>query len=236
MNGPSTLSTGLFVAIVLAVAVFMVWAGTRRTTSDRNGPAARAAWPPLLAILIGGLLIPGVLAYAGLLDRYSAPPPPAMLTAVITIGTVVLAYSAFGTRVVTSVPLVAIVGFQAFRVPLEWLLHRLYVENVIPIEMTYAGRNFDVISGITAIALAAYLVKARHAPRLTLAWNILGLALLANIVIVAVLAMPTPFQVFTSGPPNTLPGTFPWVWLPAFLVQAALFGHLLVFRTLRRRP
>jgi hypothetical protein len=27
---------------------------------------------------------------------------------------------------------------------------------------------------------------------------------------------------------------FPFVWLPAFLVQAALLGHLLVFRRLAR--
>jgi hypothetical protein len=28
---------------------------------------------------------------------------------------------------------------------------------------------------------------------------------------------------------------FPYVWLPTFLVQAALFGHLLVFRALARK-
>ena len=66
-------------------------------------------------------------------------------------------------------------------------------------------------------------------------WNILGLALLANIVTVAVLSTPTPFRQFTGGPPNLLPSTFPFVWLPSFLVQVALGSHLLVFRQLRRR-
>jgi hypothetical protein len=36
-------------------------------------------------------------------------------------------------------------------------------------------------------------------------------------------------------PANLLPGMFPYVWLPTFLVQAALFGHLVVFRALMRR-
>lgn len=39
---------------------------------------------------------------------------------------------------------------------------------------------------------------------------------------------------FSDGPPNLLPSTFPYVWLPTFLVQLALFGHLLLFRRLRR--
>jgi len=45
-----------------------------------------------------------------------------------------------------------------------------------------------------------------------------------------------PFRSFTSGPPNLLPSTFPFIWLPTFLVQAALFGHLVVFRALGKRP
>jgi hypothetical protein len=65
------------------------------------------------------------------------------------------------------------------------------------------------------------------------AWNVLGLALLANIVAIAVLATPTPFHHFVNEPPNLLPSTFPYVWLPTFLVPAALFGHLLVFRAIR---
>jgi hypothetical protein len=38
---------------------------------------------------------------------------------------------------------------------------------------------------------------------------------------------------FLDDPPNRLPSLFPYVWLPAFLVQVALAGHVLVFRRLR---
>jgi hypothetical protein len=47
--------------------------------------------------------------------------------------------------------------------------------------------------------------------------------------------MPVPFRQFMNEPANLLPSTFPFVWLPTFLVQAALFGHLLVFRALWAR-
>jgi len=39
--------------------------------------------------------------------------------------------------------------------------------------------------------------------------------------------------VLFDGPPNTLPSAFPFVWLPTFLVQLALAGHLILFRRLR---
>lgn len=103
--------------------------------------------------------------------------------------------------------------------------------------MTYAGRNSDIVTGITGVRLGAWMLRGRPVSRGVLAgWNVLGLVLLANIVTVAVLSTPTPFRRFTEGPPSLLPSTFPFVWLPSFLVQLALGSHLLLFRQLRRRP
>jgi hypothetical protein len=67
-----------------------------------------------------------------------------------------------------------------------------------------------------------------------LAWNVLGLALLVNIVAIAILSLPGPLRVFLAGPPNVLVLRVPYVWLPGFLVMVALAGHILVFRALRR--
>ena len=59
--------------------------------------------------------------------------------------------------------------------------------------------------------------------------------LVVNIVTIAVLSMPTPLRMFMTEPANTIAPTHaPYIWLPVFLVQAALFGHLLVFRKLWR--
>jgi hypothetical protein len=116
----------------------------------------------------------------------------------------------------------------------ELVLHRLYVRGVIPVQMTYAGRNFDMVSGMTAAIIALALIKGWRSNALVFAWNVLALALLANIVAVAVLSTPVPFRLFMNEPANRLPSTVPYIWLPTFLVQAALFGHILVFRALRR--
>jgi hypothetical protein len=64
-----------------------------------------------------------------------------------------------------------------------------------------------------------------------LAWNILGLALLVNIVGVAILSTPR-IQLFGPDRLNVWVMYPPFVWLPAVMVLAALAGHLLIFRAL----
>lgn len=229
MQPASPLTDGLFVALVLAMAVVASVALVRARPSGAATPVA-----PILGMIAVYLVVPALLAGTGRLDRYDPLPAPGLLLVLgVTIVTIVLMFSRLGSRL-AALPLAALVGFQAFRIPVELLLHRLAVEGVIPVEMSYSGRNFDIISGITGGALGLWLAAGRRVPRgVLVAWNVLGLLLLANIVTVAVLATPTSFRVFTDGPPNLLPSSVPYVWLPTFLVQLALAGHLLVFRRLR---
>lgn len=217
------LTNVVFVATVAAVAVLLSLALRR----------ARVSRAVTFVVFLVMIVAPGALARAGVLDRYSPLPAPALvMVGVVTIFTVAIAFSSIGGRIVAAVPLVWLIGYQAFRIPVEWVLHRLYLEDVVPVQMTYAGRNFDIVTGLTAVALALFLRSGRRATALVLIWNLLGLALLANIVTIAVLSTPAPFRYFTDTPPHVLPSTFPFVWLPTFLVQAALFGHILVSRTL----
>jgi hypothetical protein len=214
----------LFVAVVIGVLAVFVLAVLRMEGSrDRLGVT--------LAVVAFWLVVPGLLAWRGDLDRYApAPPPGFILFGLLTLGTLLLAYSGFGARM-ARLALAGLVGFQAFRVPLELVLHRLYSEGVIPVQMTYSGRNFDIATGLLAAALALWIWRGTPPRWIVLAWNVLGLALLVNVVVVAILSTPVPFRVFMNEPANLLPSTFPYVWLPTFLVQAALFGHLLVFRS-----
>jgi hypothetical protein len=226
MNGASTAAVVVFLATVIAVALAFVL-GLRATMPTRW-------WLVALIVGVGWLAIPGVLARSHLIDRYDPLPAPALIVvAVLTLATTALGFSSVGKRFAEGLPLAALVGFQVFRVPVEWTLHRLYLDGVVPVQMTYSGRNFDIVSGATAGLLALWLASGRRSWRTVLAWNVLGSALLANIVTIAVLSTPVPFAQFAEH--HRLPSTFPFVWLPTFLVQAALFGHLVVFRALRAR-
>jgi hypothetical protein len=234
MNTSIFLPTAILLATTGALAVFFVMAIAQagRALGEQTAAARRWAIGAALGIAIW-LGLSAAAAGSGILSDFERVPPPmtalAGLAALLTAG---LALSHVGKRLLLGVSLAALVGFQAFRVPVEIMLAQLFHAGEIPIQMTFEGRNFDIISGLSAIPIA-WLASRGRLPRWTLLlWNVLGLGLLCNIVVISILSMPLPVRQFFNEPANVIVTTWPFVWLPVFLVQAALFGHLLVFRSL----
>jgi hypothetical protein len=153
--------------------------------------------------------------------------PPGLLLAVVA------AFSPLGARL-AALPYAALIGFQAFRLPLEFLLWAFHRQGRLPVQMTFSGRNFDILTGLSAILVAWLAARGKLGRKGVLAWNLAGVALLGNIVVVAVLSLPAPWRAFPNDPPNELVLHFPYVYIPALFVMAALAGHLLVFRKLAR--
>jgi hypothetical protein len=63
-----------------------------------------------------------------------------------------------------------------------------------------------------------------------LAWNILGLILLLNVVIHGILSVPFPFQQFGLDQPNIAMLHAPYLLLPGLIVPVVLFSHLAAIR------
>ncbi len=219
--------TSLLFAI-LVVFLFAAFGALLVRHSDGSASKARVGGSATLVYLI----LPAVLALGGLLDSYDPVPRPMVVVVLVTGITVWIARSPLGARLARTTPLALLVGFQAFRIPVELLLHQLWKEGQIPQAMTFTGWNFDIASGITAGILGVLLAVGRVDKRVLMAWNVAGLLLLITIIIIAVLATPVFDPALFDGPLNTLPGTFPYIWLPTVLVQLALLGHLLLFRRL----
>lgn len=119
------------------------------------------------------------------------------------------------------------------RIPVEMMLLWLALHKYLPLLMTFEGRNFDLFSGVTAPLIFHFgYVKKTPGRNLLLGWNFLCLLLLINIVVNAILAAPFPFQQFAFDQPNIAVLYFPFVWLPAFIVPAVLFSHLVCIREL----
>jgi hypothetical protein len=115
-------------------------------------------------------------------------------------------------------------------------LYCLFIHKAIPQLMTFEGRNFDIISGITA-PLVAWLgfVKRKLHKTVILAWNIICLLLVLNIVTHGILSVPSPAQQFAFDQPNIAVLYFPITWLPAFIVPLVIFTHLVSIRQLTTR-
>lgn len=188
-----------------------------------------------LAVIAAFMAVQLLLAYSGMLGKWDSTPPPfIVMMAVIFLATCGLAFSPLGLSTASSQPFGMLVGFQAFRLPLELLMHQAADQGVMPSVMSFSGYNFDILTGLTAIPLA-WMAYRNSAPRwLLVAWNVMGCVLLANVVGIAVAATPR-FAAFGPQQLNTWIADAPFVWLPGVLVQAALLGHLLTWRKLLSR-
>jgi hypothetical protein len=224
-----------FVGIPILLAAALVWgamvswrrAGAERAAVRRVGVltlVASAAW----------MTVTWAVAASGILTDWQRTPPPfgILVLAIIALG-FGLAFSRLGTRLATCLPLWLLVAVQGFRLPLEVAMHAMYERGVMPVQMSYSGRNFDIVTGVTAIAVAWLVWSGRAGHRLVLAWNVVGSLLLVNVVTVAILGTPK-FQYFGPDHVNVWVLRPPFVWLPAVMVLAALSGHLIIFRALRR--
>ena len=138
-----------------------------------------------------------------------------------------------GRLFIDSLSLLNLTYLNIIRIPVELVLFWLFLNKAIPQLMTFEGRNFDIIAGITTPFLAYFgIVKGKCNRQIILLWNYLCIALLMNIVVNAVLSAPFPFQLFAFDQPNIAVLYFPFSWLPTFIVPVVLFGHLVSIRQL----
>lgn len=225
---PSTTLTYGFEALaaVVVVAVLalvhMAWKSAARTA--------------LAALAIGVWLSATWIVAARHMLRFDTRPPSMLIVVVVMLAlSFAVGFSRIGARLST-LPLAALVALQAFRLPLELLLDRAWQDGVMPVQMSYSGRNFDIVTGASAIVVALLLATSTSPAfrlRATQLWNVVGILLLVNILAIAILSMPTPLRVFKNEPPNTWIAQAPFVWLPALFVAIAIIGHIVVFRRLR---
>ncbi len=200
-------------------------------------------WPAAVAPERRGATFLGVALFLGFLALTAGsgwtagnldglPPRPLFVGLVSLTLAVVFAVSPWGHEVAMSRSVALLVGFQAFRLPLEIVLHQLYTRGELPVQMTWAGCNLDVVTGVTALIVAALAQTGRLSRGLLAAWNSMGMVLLFVIVVIAVGSIPTPLMFVDADPPNTFAVTLPGalILLP---VASALVGHILVFRRLR---
>ena len=221
-----------FVLLPAAVGVLFIWgiaAAWRRTGAGTIAAVAAVRAFGLVSIWMATTLD---LADRGTFLNWDATPPPfALLVVAILALALAIAFGPAGARL-AHLPLWTLVATQAFRLPLEISMHALVSRGVMPEQMSYSGRNFDVLTGGSAIVVAALVAAGVAGRKTVMAWNVAGMVLLVNIVVVAILSTP---RLAMFGPDRLNVFVFypPFVWLPAVLVLAALAGHLIIFRALR---
>jgi hypothetical protein len=218
-----------FVAIMVALVI--------ATIARYQG--GRVAWWVLAGLLVW-LTYAGLLGYLGVLKNMTTHPPgivflvvPVLLFLLVFLAFVVL--STAGVRVALAFPLWILLGAQSFRICVELFLHQLWIDGLVPRMLTFEGANVDIYVAASATLIAWVSTRGRWGLRIALAWNVLGLLAITNVVTRAVLSAPGPLNLIHAEVPNLLLGTFPFMFIPGLFVPLGVVLHLLALRAIVNR-
>ncbi len=213
----------LFVATT-GLALFLFYKATRHSRF-------------FLVVIIAWLVLQSILGLSGFYTVTTGFPPRFMLLLLLPLLCISLLFATKkGRRFIDALDIRTLTLLHVIRVPVELTVLGLFLHKALPQLMTFEGRNFDILSGITAPLVYYFALAGKHPnKKILLTWNFACLALLINIVVNAILAAPSTFQKFAFEQPNIAIMYFPFVWLPCCIVPLVLLAHLASIRKLIKK-
>src|SRR5215213_9963144 len=182
----------------------------------------------LIFLLAFWIIFTGVLALNGFYLNNEAFPPRVIAAGVAPALLLIIAYFIFFRKnFIEKLPLKTLTLLSVVRIPVELVLMWLLHNQMVPQAMTFEGRNFDILSGLTAPVVYFLAFRGGHVNRpLLIVWNIFALCLLLNVVITAILAFPSINPQLPPELQTRAVSYFPFIWLPAIVVPIVFFSHL----------
>jgi len=187
-------------------------------------------------LIVAWIILLGVLSLRGFFSNFSVLPPRLIFALLPPLfGVVLFVRSRAGKQFLQHVQPQWLIYLQSFRILVEiglWLFVR---DGLLPVQLSFEGRNFDILTGVFAFPVGYFcFVKRSWPPTVALLYNIAGLAMLVNAVTISALSMPTPGRVFHNAPDSSLLTGFPLIYLPGVLIPLAYTLHILSLRQWRR--
>ncbi|HYF67430.1 MAG TPA: hypothetical protein VD884_04805 [Ohtaekwangia sp.] len=185
-----------------------------------------------LTIILTWLLLQTFIGISGFYTMTDTIPPRFLLLILPPFLLIIALFSTSkGKQFIDTLDAKTLTILHTIRIPVEIVLLWLFIHNTIPELMTFEGRNFDILSGLTAPVIFYFgFIKKKLDSKIILIWNFICLGLLFNIVGNAILSVPSPFQKLAFDQPNIAVLHFPFIWLPTCVVPLVLFSHLAMIR------
>ena len=214
---------GIVVLSVLCLAVIAAWLWhlTKRL-------AVAAIVPLVISIWLG---IAYALAESGFLSAWTAKPPRLPLIPLFAfVVLIAINRSTAFVKLLRATPRAWPVALQTFRIGVELCFWRLHTTGGAPSQVTFEGRNFDILVGLTAPLVALAIWKFGLGRRAVIVWNVLGIAILTNTIVTVLSSLPGPLHHDWPGGVFTAIADSPFVLIPAFLAPFAIFLHVFSIR------
>ncbi len=214
----------LVIAALLIAGAFSVSMVVIAEPSKRN--AFRLRFVLILAcwlVYVGALSSSGILLVPGFPPRF-----PLLLVMPAFMFISFFFVSGKFKHIIAATPAKWLVYIQSFRIFVELLLFKAFLENLVPREATFEGYNFDIIIGISALIVPSLAFRngKTNMPVLRF-YNLAGFTTLAIVIFVFVTQYYFP-AVWHKQPSNAPIGVggFPFAFLPGFLMPVAVFIHV----------
>jgi hypothetical protein len=181
----------------------------------------------LLIVIAVYATLQSVLAYYDFYKAYNSFPPRLIFVVLPFIA--MLIYGLLPRQVNSIIKtrnLVTSTYLHSIRILVELILYHLFLQKMVPELMTFQGRNFDILTGLTAPIIAFLYQQKKIGNKLLLIWNFVGLSLVLFILINAILSAETPLQQFAFEQPNRAVLYFPFILLPSIIVPIVIYTHL----------
>jgi hypothetical protein len=207
----------------VAVTFLTIWLFAKATGYTRLFLGLAGVW----------MILQTILGFSRLyLDGYAEPPRFPLLVLPPILGIIALIASPKGKEFMKRADIAQLTLIHSIRVPVEIILYILCMLKLIPIDMTFEGRNFDILAGLTAPIMYVLYTRKKISPVVLNIWNFLALGLLINIIVTAIFSVATPLQRFGFDQPNIAVAYFPYVWLPSVVVPIVMLSHIISIRSL----
>jgi hypothetical protein len=146
-NLPTYISITFGLTTIVTLQLF-IW-----TIRNSNSEQTRKMATPIFIGLTLWLTIQAVLAYKNVYnsDTNSFPPKIILKGVLPTILSIIILFATSkGRQFIDSLPLKPLTYLNTVRISVEIVLFWLFLNKAIPELMTFEGRNFDILTGITA--------------------------------------------------------------------------------------
>lgn len=220
---------------LLIIVFLLFWQGFRiaKVGLQNNGGSHFNVMRTFFTITTVWVAYVMIISGSGFLADFTLPPKMVLFVVLPALLFTVVFFSIKSTaKVIDAFPIALPVYFQTFRIFVELLIWGLYQEGIGPDLVTFEGRNFDILAGITApvVGYLAYNKKVLS-HRVVLIWNFACIGLLANIVFTFVSLVVRPqfwgYEQVPISPEFTKP---PYIFIAAVFMPAAVFMHVMSIR------
>lgn len=180
-----------------------------------------------LIIILSWSIVQSILAYIGFYEDMSLIPPRFLLVLLPPLLLIIYTLVKNKKQILADRNIKISTFLHVIRIPVEITLYYLFVYKAIPELMTFEGRNFDILAGITAPIIGFLYLKNKIGRKGLLIWNVVCLGMILFILVNGLLSTELPFQQFGFEQPNKAVLYFPFILLPAVVVPIVIYTHII---------